>query len=135
MPRRLEPHCRKHRSSIDASSQGVEGGFFRADGLGPWRPLPIAVLAYDLEHQAGGARLSVRYWSVCRPAPDWRRSVPVQAAPRGRHHAGEATYAVLIQPGEEIIAGSNQHYRVLDVVPFGEGDESEFVGMLKVEAA
>jgi hypothetical protein len=40
---------------------------------------------------------------------------------------GEATYAVTIKPDEEIIAGSNQHFRVVAVVPF--------VGMLKVEAA
>ena len=46
---------------------------------------------------------------------------------------GEATYAMMIKPDEEIIAGSNQHSRVLDVVPFEEEDESPFVGMLKVE--
>jgi hypothetical protein len=48
---------------------------------------------------------------------------------------GEATYAVTIKPDEEIIAGSNQHFRVVAVVPFEEEDESPFVGMLKVEAA
>jgi hypothetical protein len=54
---------------------------------------------------------------------------------------GEATYAQMIHPGEEIIANSNQRFRVLDVVPvvdvvrFEEDDESPFVGLLQVEAA
>jgi hypothetical protein len=48
---------------------------------------------------------------------------------------GEATYAVMIKPGEEIIADKNQRFRVLDVVPFDEEDESPFVGLLQVEAA
>jgi hypothetical protein len=48
---------------------------------------------------------------------------------------GEATYAQMIDPGEEIIAGMNEHFRVLDVVPLEEEDESPFVGMLKVEVA
>ena len=48
---------------------------------------------------------------------------------------GEATYAMMIKPGEEIIAGSNQHFRVVDVVLFEEEDESPFVGLLQVEAA
>jgi len=48
---------------------------------------------------------------------------------------GEATYAVLIKPGEEIIAGSNEHFRVVAVVQFEEEDESPFVGLLQVEAA
>jgi hypothetical protein len=48
---------------------------------------------------------------------------------------GEATYAVLIKPGEEILVGNGRRFRVLDVVPFGEEDESPFVGLLKVEAA
>jgi hypothetical protein len=41
----------------------------------------------------------------------------------------------MIHADEEIIAGNNQHFRVVDVVPFDEEDESPFVGMLKVEAA
>jgi hypothetical protein len=49
--------------------------------------------------------------------------------------AGEASYAQMIKPGEEIIAGSNEHFRVLDVVPFEEEDESQLVGLLQVEAA
>ena len=47
---------------------------------------------------------------------------------------GEATYAMMIKPGEEIIAGKNEHFRVVDVVPFDEEDESSFVGLLQVEA-
>jgi hypothetical protein len=47
---------------------------------------------------------------------------------------GEATYAQMIHPGEEIIADRNQLFRVLDVVPFEE-DELPFVGLLQVEAA
>ena len=48
---------------------------------------------------------------------------------------GEATYAQMIHADEEIIAGSNQRFRVVDVVPFDEEDESLFVGRLRVEAA
>jgi hypothetical protein len=47
---------------------------------------------------------------------------------------GEATYAQMIHVGEEIIAADNQRFRVLDVVPFEEEDESPFVGLLQVEA-
>jgi hypothetical protein len=47
---------------------------------------------------------------------------------------GEATYAVLINPGEEIHLGAVQRFRVLDVVPFDEEDEPPFVGLLQVEA-
>ena len=36
--------------------------------------------------------------------------------------------------GEEIIADKNQHFRVVNVVPFEE-DKSPFVGLLQVEAA
>jgi hypothetical protein len=48
---------------------------------------------------------------------------------------GEATYAVMIHPGEEIHLGAGQRLRVLDVVPFEEEDESLFVVLLQVEAA
>jgi hypothetical protein len=48
---------------------------------------------------------------------------------------GEATYAVLIKPSEEIHLGAGQRFRVLDVVTFDEEDESPFVGLLQVEAA
>jgi hypothetical protein len=49
--------------------------------------------------------------------------------------AGEATYAVVIRPGEEIHLGNGRRFRVLDVVPFEEEDESSFVGLLQLEAA
>jgi hypothetical protein len=48
---------------------------------------------------------------------------------------GEATYAVMIKPGEEIIGAGAQQLRVLAVVRFDEEDESPFVGLLQVEAA
>jgi hypothetical protein len=41
---------------------------------------------------------------------------------------GEATYAMMIKPGEEILLGAGQRFRVIDVVPFEEEDESPFVG-------
>ena len=43
---------------------------------------------------------------------------------------GEATYAMMIKPGEEIIVGNGERFRVLDVVPFEEEDESPFVGLV-----
>ena len=49
--------------------------------------------------------------------------------------AGEATYAVMIKPGEDIFVGNGRRLGVLDVVPFEDQDESPFVAMLKVEAA
>ena len=49
--------------------------------------------------------------------------------------AGQVTYAVLVKVGEEILVGNGRRFRVLDVVPFEEEDESRFVGLLKVEAA
>lgn len=48
---------------------------------------------------------------------------------------GEATYAMMIKAGEEIHLGAGQRFRVVDVVPFDEEDESQFVGLLQVEAA
>jgi hypothetical protein len=42
---------------------------------------------------------------------------------------GEATYAQMIRAGEEIIAGRNKRFRVLDVAPFAQEDESAFVGL------
>ncbi len=41
----------------------------------------------------------------------------------------------MIHPGEEIIAGGNQHFRVVDVVMFADEDDSPFVGLLQLEAA
>ena len=48
--------------------------------------------------------------------------------------AGEATYSVMIKPGEEIIVGNGRRLRVLDVVPI-EDEDSPLVGLLQVEAA
>jgi hypothetical protein len=48
---------------------------------------------------------------------------------------GEATYAMQIKSGEEILVGNGRRLRVLDVVPFEDADELGIVGMLKVEAA
>lgn len=48
---------------------------------------------------------------------------------------GEATYAVMIGPGDEIHLNDGQRMRVLDVVPFEAEDESPFVGLLQVEEA
>jgi hypothetical protein len=47
---------------------------------------------------------------------------------------GEATYAVVIKPGEEILVGNGRRFRVVDVVPI-EDEDSPFVGLLQVEAA
>jgi hypothetical protein len=47
---------------------------------------------------------------------------------------GEATYAVMIKPDEEILVGNGRRLRVLAVLPF-EDDESPFVGLLQVESA
>jgi hypothetical protein len=49
--------------------------------------------------------------------------------------AGEATYAQMIHPGDEIHLGAGQRFRVLDVVLLDEEAESPFVGLLRVEAA
>jgi cytidylate kinase len=46
-----------------------------------------------------------------------------------------ATYAVMVKVGEEILVGNGRRFRVVDVVPFEEEDESPFVGLLQVEAA
>jgi hypothetical protein len=48
---------------------------------------------------------------------------------------GEATYALMIKPGERIMFGGGKWFRVLDVVPLDEEDEPPFVGLLQVEAA
>jgi hypothetical protein len=53
---------------------------------------------------------------------------------QGGDELGEATYAMMIHAGEEIIAGSNERFRVLAVVPIDE-EESRLVGLLQVEAA
>jgi hypothetical protein len=43
---------------------------------------------------------------------------------------GEATYAIMIHPGDEIHLGAGQRFLVLDVVLFEEKDGSPFVGLL-----
>jgi hypothetical protein len=48
---------------------------------------------------------------------------------------GEATYAQVIRPGDEIHVGAGQRFLVLDVVPFEDEDVSPFVGLLQVESA
>ena len=48
---------------------------------------------------------------------------------------GDATFAQMIYPGEEIHANGGERLRVVDVVPFEEEDESPFGGLLQVEAA
>jgi hypothetical protein len=48
---------------------------------------------------------------------------------------GEASYAMQIHPGEEILVGNGRRFRVLGLVEFEEEDDPRVVGMLKVEAA
>ncbi len=48
----------------------------------------------------------------------------------GKLDADEELYC-----GEEILVGNDRRFRVLDVVPFEEEDDSPFVGLLQVEAA
>jgi hypothetical protein len=48
--------------------------------------------------------------------------------------AGEATYSVMIKPGEEILVGNGRRFRVLDLVPVEE-EGSPYVGLLEVESA
>jgi hypothetical protein len=47
---------------------------------------------------------------------------------------GEATYRFLVEPGEELTVGDNQHLRVVDVIPLEE-QGSDVVALLYVEAA
>ena len=47
--------------------------------------------------------------------------------------AGEAHYAVLIQPGETIWTGDGRKLRVVDVAPVEEG-LGEYAGLLRVVA-
>jgi len=48
--------------------------------------------------------------------------------------AGEATYAVMVKPGEEILVGNGRRFRVLELVPIEE-EESRFVGLLRGESS
>lgn len=67
--------------------------------------------------------------------PGTEETCEAQAPLAGRDDLGEATYAMMIEPGEEIHGSGGERLRVLDVVPLEEEDASPFVGMLKVEAA
>jgi hypothetical protein len=74
--------------------------------------------------------------------PQLRRPAPgtEERCTRTRLHledgsdAGQATYAVLVKPGEEILVGNGRRFRILAVVPFADEEESPFVGLLQVEA-
>ena len=57
----------------------------------------------------------------------------VHSPERGRSRRGHLR--VVIKPGEEILFGSGRRFRVLEVVPFEEEDETSLVGLLQVEAA
>lgn len=48
---------------------------------------------------------------------------------------GEATYVSMVKTGEEIFFGNGRRFRVVDVVPFKEEDESPFAGLLEVATA
>ena len=72
---------------------------------------------------------------LCRPAPERRRDVRYRLHSPEGDDLGEAVYAQMIYPGEEIIGGDAQRFRVLDVVPLDEEDESPFAGLLRVVAA
>jgi hypothetical protein len=48
---------------------------------------------------------------------------------------GESVYSVPIKPDDVIHVNSGQKYRVLDVVPLEENDDSPLAGLLMVEAA
>lgn len=78
--------------------------------------------------------------SSSRPAPD--RKPPSREAAvfyKYRLHetdgsdAGEAHYAFLVKPGEEIVTGAGRRLRVVSVIPVDE-EGSPYVGLLKVEA-
>jgi hypothetical protein len=53
----------------------------------------------------------------------------------GGDDLGEATYAEVIHPSDEIHLGAGQRFRVIDLVQFDEEDESAFVGLRQVGAA
>jgi hypothetical protein len=46
---------------------------------------------------------------------------------------GEATYAMMIKPGEEILFGGGRRFRVVDVARFEEEDGSPFAELLQVK--
>jgi hypothetical protein len=49
----------------------------------------------------------------------------------GGDDLGEATYAMMIQPGRRSSPGGGRRLRVLDVVLFEEEDKSPLVGLLR----
>jgi len=49
--------------------------------------------------------------------------------------AGEATYAMMIHPGDEIHLGAGQRFRVLDCRPVRRGRRVAVRGLLQVETA
>lgn len=69
-----------------------------------------------------------------RPAPGTEeRCSGTACTSRAAPTRARRPYSVMIR-GEEIIAGSNQRFRVLAVVPI-ENEDSRFVGLLQVDAA
>lgn len=52
----------------------------------------------------------------------------------GGTEAGDAHYAILVQPGETISTGDGRKLRVLDLTPV-EDDASPYVGLLTVAEA
>jgi hypothetical protein len=73
--------------------------------------------------------------SACRLRPETEERGSATGFIRRAETTSEAAYAMQIHAGKEIIADKSQHFRVLDVVPFDEEDESPFVVLLQVEAA
>ena len=78
--------------------------------------------------------LSVSRWGAVRP-PIGRDAFRYRLYTPDGDELGEATYAQMIHLGEEIHFEAGKRYRVVDVVVYGEDDESSFVGLLQVEAA
>jgi hypothetical protein len=60
---------------------------------------------------------------------------PIISLPRIRRFSGKGS-KVVTSPNKGSLTGSaGQRFRVVDVVPFEEEDESPFVGLLQVEGA
>jgi hypothetical protein len=102
------------------TEEPLEAGTFRID--------PQALESVVTHAQAGG-----RLGLAVRPRNGGECSGTGSIQPTG-DDLGEATYAVMIQPGEGILLGAGKRFRLLDVVPFEDEDESPFVGLLQVEA-
>lgn len=117
-PRRLDPTAvvtlpgrtpRAHACG-DSDREQSPGGSEQVHELERWH-----AEALDSTHAARPRRRRIR--------------VPVQAVRGRRRQAGEAHYAVLIEPGETIWTGDGRKLSVVDVVPVEEED-SPFVGFL-----